>query len=198
MLVNPYASLPVMPGTHILSETLGLVGVLVEDPRQRGRTWTITNLFAPTRGRALGGIRAKLLDNKGFVSFINQRDLELLLDIASPGDWCPWLEEEYPGVNDFVEGWFGICCDTADLLDELHEYELLLRQQWGGCIPDGVERTRRVHSEDKVEWEELLMFLWDKDPATNYGPDGRLETLQQRWSQVEKRGIIWSRAFPLT
>ena len=122
MLINPCTPLPVMPGTRILAEPLGLVGVPVEDPRQHGRTWTITNLFAPIHGRALGGIRAKLLDYKGFISFINQRDLELLLDVARPGEWCPWLNTEYPGVNSSEEGWFGICCDVEDMLDERQEY----------------------------------------------------------------------------
>lgn len=193
MLVNPTSLSPV-PGTNILNEMFGLAGVLIEDPRQRGRTWTVARLFSPVRGRALGGMRAKLVDDKDFVSFINQRDLELLLDIAQPGDWCPWTGTEYPGVNCPDEGWFGICCDDVDLKDELHEYELLLRPQYGGIIPSGLERTRRLHLDYDVECEELLLFLWDKDPDTNYGPDGRLETLQRRWSRVERRRTSWLRA----
>lgn len=193
MLINPQ-QLPIIPGTNILNEDFGLAGVIIEDPRQRNRTWAITRLFSPHRGRLVGGIRAKLVDNLGFISFINQRDLELLLDLARPGDWCPWLGAYYPGVNSYDEGWFGICCDDADLLDELHEYELLIRQQYSSWIPEGVERTRRVHSDNEIEYEELLIFLWDKDPDTNCGPDGRLETLQRRWVRAERRNISWSRA----
>jgi hypothetical protein len=176
----------------MLTESFGLVGVLLEDPRRAGRTWTITNLFAPV-GRALSGIRAKLVDGKGFVSFVNQRDLELLLEIARPGQWCPWTESRYPGVNDFDEGWFGICCDAEDLLDDLYEREVLLRQQCSGIIPDGMELTRRIHFEDQNDQEELLQLLWDRDPDTNYAPDPRMETLRRRWVQVERRRLLWSR-----
>jgi hypothetical protein len=176
----------------MLTESFGLVGVLIEDPRRAGRNWTITNLFAPV-GRALNGIRAKLVDEKGFVSFVNQRDLELLLDIAQPGQWCPWTESRYPGINSFEEGWFGICCDDDDLLDDLYERELMLRQQYNGLIPDGVELSRRVHLEDNNDQEELLLLLWDRDPDTNYAPDTRMETLRRRWVQVERRRLIWSR-----
>jgi hypothetical protein len=192
VLLNPMQGVPVLPGTRMLTESFGLVGVLFEDPRHAGRNWTITNLFAPI-GRALGGIRAKLVDDKGFVSFVNQRDLELLLDIAQPGQWCPWTESRYPGINAFDEGWFGICCDDDDLLDDLCERELLLRQQYSGLIPDGAELIRRIHLDDDNDHEELLLLLWDRDPDTNYAPDTRMETLRRRWVQVERRRLIWSR-----
>ena len=192
MLLNPMQGVPVLLGTRILTETFGLVGVVIDDPRLAGRAWTITNLFAPI-GRALNGIRAKVVDDKGFVSFVNQRDLELLLEIARPGQWCPWTDTLYPGVNDFADGWFGICCDDDDLLDDLHERELLLRQQYSGIIPDGVELTRRIHFDDSNDQEELLQLLWDRDPDTNYAPDPRMETLRRRWVQVERRQLLWSR-----
>jgi hypothetical protein len=193
VLLNPQQSLPVLPGSRMLSDCLGLVGVLIEDPCQPGRRWTICNLFAPIKGRFLGGVRAKLQDEKGFISFINQRDLELLLDIAKPGDWCPYLDTKYPYINDEEDGWFGICCDAEDLVDDLYERELLLRQQYGGIIPSHVEVSRRVHHDDNKEEEELLLFLWDKDPETNYSPDPRLDTLMRRWTTVERTRIKWSR-----
>lgn len=198
MLLNPNGALPILPSTHILTEDFGLAGTQFEDPVDTGRIWTIHRLFAPLSSRMLGGIRAKVVDNKGFISFVNQRDLELLLELAKPGAWCPWLGASYPYINDTDDGWIGLCCDSVDLLDELHEHELILRQQYlehyqCGYVPSGVEYTRKVHKEDKVDYEELLTFLWDKDPETQYGPDGRFETLERRWCSVEHRKVIWDR-----
>jgi hypothetical protein len=193
MLLNPMQSLPTLPGSRMLVDGFGLVGVLIEDPHQPGRTWTLCNLFAPIHGRVLGGIRAKLMDQKGFISFINQRDLELLLDIAKPGDWCHYMNGTYPYINDEDSGWFGICCDSEDLLDDLYERELLLRQEYGGYLPEHLQLTRRIHHDDDREEEELLLLLWDKDPETNYSPDPRLETLMRRWTTIERTRLQWSR-----
>jgi hypothetical protein len=191
VLLNPNQPVPTWPGTRILQETFRLAGVVLEDPRLPARLWTITNLFAPIPGRALGGIRAKLVDEQGFVGFVNQRDLELMLNIAKPGDWCHWADQEYPGMNCFKEGWFGICTDDLDLEDDLQEREIQLRQQYGGVIPNNVEIERKVHLDDGRDCEELLLFLWDKDPDTGYGPDGRIETISRRWVQVERNKVTW-------
>lgn len=193
MLLNPMQSLPTLPGSRMLTNCLGLVGALIEDPLQPDRVWTLCNLFTPIQGRALGGIRAKLIDQKEFISFINQRDLELLLDIAKPGDWCHYTGGTYPFINDEESGWFGICCDSEDLLDDLHERELLLRQEYGVPLPAHLQLTRRIHHDDDREEEELLLLLWDKDPETNYSPDARLETLMRRWSTIERTRLRWSR-----
>lgn len=186
MLVDPQHVKP-YPGTRMLPTDFGLTGLQLEDPRGSSRkTWTVQAVYAPVPGRALSGVRAKLLDEEGFISFINQRDLELLLELASPGDWCPWLGDWYPGVNDEVEGWYGICCDDQDLLDDLYERECCIRAQLGGTVPEGVELKRSVHRDSESRQEELWVFLWDKDPDTGYGPDVRMDTLQKRWSLVEK------------
>ena len=194
MLINPHGQLPILPGTHLLTESFSLVGTVFEDPKQDGRTWSIERLFAPLRGRALGGIRARVVDNKGFMSFVNQRDLELLLDLAKPGDWCHWDRSVYPGLNDEEDGWFGICCDEYDRRDQLQEYELFLRSYYSDQytqLPAGFEYTRRIHKDYGKTVEELLLFLWDLDPSTGLGPDGRLETIERRWSSVEERSVIW-------
>ena len=193
MLVNPFGALPVLPGTRILSESFGLDGVRFDDPQQRGRVWFVYRLFAPIAGRALGGVRAKLVDNKGVITFVNQRDLELLLELAKPGEWCHWANCAYPGLNDELDGWYGLCCDAEDLRDDLHEHELILRQQYQsyGYLPSGLEYTRNVHMDKKYDVQEGLVFLWDKDTETNYGPDGRLETIERRWRSVERRQLQW-------
>lgn len=192
MLLNPSRQpLPVWPGTRVLSQSFGLVGVAFEDPHQSERCWTITTIFAPIPGRALGGIRAKLVDQQGFITFLNQRDLELLLDLAKPGAWCEWLGGSYPGVTCYDEGWFGFCVDSIDLEDDLQERELLLRQQYSGTLPSNIELSRLVHAEHQHDYEELLLLLWDKDVDTGYSPDPRIETIGRRWVQVERNNVQW-------
>jgi hypothetical protein len=175
----------------MLSELFGLVGVSIEDPHQPDRQWTISNLFAPVSGRALGGIRAKLVDEQGFITFVNQRDLELLLDLARPGAWCEWSGSLYPGVTCADEGWFGFCVDDVDLADDLQERELVLRQQYGGVLPNNIELSRLVHAEHDLDYSELLLLLWDRDFDTGYSPDPRVETINRRWVQVERTKVRW-------
>ena len=196
MLIRP-SEIQAIPGTHVLGTDLGLVGTTFEDPKRTGRSWTIEAVFTPFSWRALGGVRAKLRDNKEVISFVNQRDLELLLELASPGDWIPWMDGIYPGVNDEDDGWYGICADDEDLIDDLHYHELMLRQQFAeyGFIPEHQQYMRRVQREEGSLYEENLLFLWDKDVETGYGPDGRRETIQQRWSSVDQTRIEWNRIY---
>lgn len=201
MLFNPYSEqgrglLQVVPGTRVLQHQLGLPNAVVEDPMEAGRMWRAHAVYSPIPGRAIGGVRVKLIDCKGFTTFCNQRDLELLLGLAKPGDWCPWMGTEYPGINDECEGWFGLCMDHPDVVDDLYETELLLRAQHLGGVLDprtisGV--TRRLHLDPKRDVERVDVFLWDADPETGLGPDARLETVERRWRQSEQRSVLWTR-----
>jgi len=194
MLVNPYSTpLDVVPGTRVLQEQLGLTGAVFDDPKHPDRYWQVVTAYAPLPGRALGGIRARVIDNKQFSSFVNQRDLELLLDIASPGGWCPWANELYPGINDEVEGWFGLCADKEDLVDDLFERELHLRVQHPGGILQPQEMRRLIHLSPRNDVEYLDLLLWDADPTTGLGPDPRLETVERRWAPAERTQLIWDR-----
>ena len=106
MIINPYRNPPqAIPGTRMLEETLGVTGARVPDTLNMQRIWEVQGLYMPVGGRALGGVRAKLTDQKGFVTFCNQRDLEVLLGDAAPGTYCAWNETEYVGPDD--ENWFG-------------------------------------------------------------------------------------------
>lgn len=193
MLVDPLQPLPRYPGSRLLTVGFGVVGAELPDPLHNKRRWLVQRLYAPILGRALAGIRAQLIDNKGFISFINQQDLELLLGLARPSDWCPWTERYYPGINSPEEGWFGICCDREDLRDDLYINELSLRHQYGGYLPTGLEYQRKVYYEKEDETEELLQVLWDKAPEDNSTPDSRMDTLDHRWTLVEKKRVVWSR-----
>ena len=195
MLVNPYVEktrVATYEGTRLIQEDLGIIGAEVYDPKEPLRKWFVQSIYAPLPGRALGGVRAKLQDEKGFVSFINQRNLEVSLGLVRPGQWCNWAGQPYVDPDD--RDWFGICADEEDLLDDLHERELLLRAHIpGGVLYPPMEITRRIHRDVKSDFEELFMLLWDMDPETGFGPDLRLETIESRWSKVEKERLVWDR-----
>lgn len=190
MLINPFQhTLPVYEGTSIISESLGIVGVEVTDPSLPDRTWIVQTLFAPNKKRALGGIRIKAVDQKGFSGFINQRDFEVLIDLAKPGEMCIWTEQEYPEPGSHQ--WFGFCADEADLEDDLHEREMQLRNEIEGVLPHGLELTRRIHMSQGIDFEELLTLFYDCDPETGYGPDPRLQTITSRWASIERNRLKW-------
>lgn len=195
MLFNPFTTtLATLPGSRMLQETLGLMGAAIPDPLSTERLWRITNLYAPLRGRMLGGIRAKLEDQKGFITFCNQRDLELLLGVAQPGQWCPWTDEDYPEFH--AAEFYGLCADGEDLRDDLFERELQLRVQEPGVLPHGFQLTRRIHLSTGNDFEEVDMMLYDCDPETGYGPDPRLSTLLRRWTRVSRDRMTWRKTQP--
>jgi hypothetical protein len=128
------------------------------------------------------------MDNKGFITFCNQRDLEILLGLGQPGELCYWTHQKYPEIGE--DDWYGFCVDDEDLMDDLHERELRLRQQFPGILPDGLEIIRRIH-DDGADAEELYVLLWDMDRVTGFGPDTRLETVRARWARVERNPVQW-------
>lgn len=193
MIINPYthkeAVVPIS-GTRILQEDFGLVGTVVRDPFETYRWWRVETLYSPLRERALGGIRAKLSDQKGFISFLTQMDLEVLLGIARPGEKCKWSGKTYQAPGDC--SFFGLCADDDVLADDLYDRELLLRAQSPtGILAQNTELIRRVHVEDGVDEEEYFIMLWDGDLHTGLSPDTRMSTLEKRWKRVEKTRVRW-------
>jgi len=198
MLVNPFTSvLNTIPGSRILAESMGLIGASFPDSDTKGRNWVITCLYAPINKRNLGGIRAKLEDQRGYVTFCNQRDLELLLGLASPGDLCPWTEKEYPEMSS--REFYGMCVDDEDIKDDLLSFELTLRAamaaspEYTNFIPYGYQTERRIHVSKGRDVRDLWMMLHDCDPETGLGPDPRLHTLMKRWVKVERDPLPWWR-----
>jgi len=196
VLINPYTKeLETHPGCRMLVSDLGLVGASFTDVRDGSRNWNVVGLYAPIKVRRLGGIRAKIQDQKGFISFCNQRDLELLLGMANPGDMCPWTDSEYPEI--LSDDFFGPCADSDDLWDDMYEREVYLRRmmeepQYPDVIPHGYQLTRRVHLHSSRDVEQLDMMIYDCDPETGYGPDNRFETINSRWTNVERRNVRWA------
>ena len=193
MIVDPFLDthlLKIYQGTRLLQETFNLVGAEILDPENSERRWTLKAFYSPVRGRALGGIRAQLVDQKGFTTFCNQRDLEMLLGIAEPGTYCPWARTDYfePGDREF----YGLCMDDDDLADDMHEREMFFRgQSLTGILMGGVEFTRRLHIDTNNDVEDLMMLLWDCDPETGITPDMRVETVEGRWKRAERTRVRW-------
>lgn len=193
MIVNPYRELEKLKTfefTRILQQDFGLTGVVLQDLYDPARQWTITRVLAPILGRFVGGVRVKLVDNKQFITYCNQRDLEVLLGIGVPGKKCLW------GVGEYVEPgdreWHGLTTDFEDLLDDLQDRELELREQCPGGIPPGLQIERRIHLDDPTtDVIQLDQFLWDMDPETGISPDGRIQTIAKRWSRVQRDPVGW-------
>jgi len=171
--------------TWSLTQTIGRVFLW------DGRCWTIQQFFMPMdRGRTVrSGVRALVIDEWGFIGFINQRDLEVLLEIKKPREWCHWLGAVYPETDS--PSFFGVCCDSADLLDELFVHETEERQKYGGMLPGGLEYWRSVHLGKNSDEQQLVQLLWDADPATQMSPDPRFETLDSRWKLVHREKVQW-------
>lgn len=187
MLIHPfeYRFRPI-PGTRLLEETFSLVGAEVEWPK--GRLWTILGFYEPKGAKCvLAGVRARVKDMKGFYSFINQRDIELLLDPALAGTWCKWMGEEYPELGG--RSWFGPCVDAIDLQDDLHAIEQELRHEYGEPLPP-LSVGRRIH-DNGSDWEREELLLHDTDPTTGMSPDSRIETINSRWVTAERRPVKW-------
>jgi hypothetical protein len=189
MMLNPSQGVTSIEGTPFandgrLTQYLG-ARVLYGDPR---RSWTIQSFLLPSRKRALGGLRAKLQDQKGFITFCNQRDLEVLLGLGNPYEVCFWLGKKYaePGDNN----WVGFFSDEEDLRDDLYERELLIRSDYP-LMPEGMSITRLIHIEDGADVEETHMFLGDWDRETGLSPDPRYETVHSRWVRVERIRATW-------
>lgn len=193
MIVNPYLHKELLvphQGTNLLQEDFGLIGTRIPDPFNPQRYWGVQALYTPADGRAIGGIRTKLVDDKQFITFINQMDLEVLLGVGKPGAKCKWSGQTYLSPED--RGFYGMCCDDEDLLDDLHSRELSLRgESLDWSLSTNAEILRRVHAEERIDVEELFVLLWDGDPETGVSPDVRLETLERRWARVERLRLPW-------
>lgn len=191
MLLNPcQGDLPVVQGTRLLVADLGVMGVEIIDPINKDRRWTATAVYAPAR-RRINGIRVKLVDQKDFVTFCNQRDFEVLIGLARPGDWCQWAAQPYAAPDD--RDWFGLCMDQTDFEDDLYDRELFVRAQCDGVLPEGSMIYRRAHPEPTRDVEDTYVMLRDYDINTGLCPDTRIETINQRWARASRDWVKWER-----
>jgi hypothetical protein len=157
-----------------------------DDPE---REWTIQQFLLPSKRRAIGGIRARVEDQKGFSTFCNQRDLEVLIGLGAPGKTCPWLRRPY--VDPTSPDWVGFYADEEDLWDDLYERELLLRCDYPQGIPEGTTVSRLIHTEAGNDFEETVLLVRDWDRASGLYPDPRHSSVQNRWVRVERMRVTW-------
>lgn len=191
MLINAYARPPrPVAGCRLLEENFNILGRELQDPHERGRIWTLENAYSPASGRRIGGIRVKARDQKGFITFINQRDLEVLLGEGFPNAWCEWSGSRYVGPQH--ADWVGFAADDDDLLDDLYEVELALREE-SLILPAGLTVTRLVHLARGTDRQEQWAFVMDVNLRTGLSPDTGFSTLKSRWTLLRRDTVYWER-----
>ena len=135
---------------------------------------------SPSTVKEALGLMTKLEDAKGYVTFCNQRDLEVLLGMGIPGQRCAWLKDDYLEPSD--PDWYGLCADADDLQDDLQERELLIRNSQpnpSSYLQPYIRLSRLVHLDEGNDVMELLMLLQD----TGYA----LDDISKRWTRVERQ-----------
>ena len=143
--------------------------------RLEGRRWTILGLYAPVHPDR--GVRARVLAEDGFVSFIGQADWMVLLGWAVPGQSCGWRPGRYPDPD--AREWEGLLMEDEDHEDDLWEWECWIREQNDGQIPLNMGVDRPVHVTcgcDRIQYDMLLR-------EGELGPAG----IFQRWTRIERR-----------
>ncbi len=118
-----------------------------------GRMWTVTSTYAPIKQLRIAGMRMRLQDQKGFITFCNQRDFEVLAGVGSPDAWCRWLGDRY--VEQGSTQWFGFCWESFDHEDDLAEWSVLLASE--GKLVENVDIERKIF-DDGVDWIERSYF----------------------------------------
>lgn len=179
-IVNPFLErhrLVTHPGTRILREDFGLLGATIRDGDLE---WYVLGVYGPVPGRRVDGLRVRLVDDEDFVSFLNQRDLEVMLGIASPGSRCSWTGEPYPGPHD--PEWVGIFADPEDQLDDLHARELELHAQGGLTTTTSIDR--KIQYRPGRGYEDSYVFLPYRAHALT------ISTIEERWARAERKGVL--------
>jgi hypothetical protein len=182
MMINPFNDgIRTIEGTPFVQELAlsDFIGMRVHSENPK-RVWVIQGFLLPSRKRAIQGIRAQVRDQKGFVTFCNQRDLEVLLGLGLPGNMCHWLGRRYAAPGD--EDWIGFHSAEDDLWDDLYERELCVRCDYP-TIPEGTTVNRYVHLERGIDVEETWVCI--KNNSTRY------ETVYHRWVRVERVRATW-------
>jgi hypothetical protein len=143
------------PPPEKLGESRRLGGLLeiqdreFPDPRNRERIWVVTGAFWKTPTSQIPGLRIEVRDQKGFISMVNQRDAEVLLGLARPGDISSWLGERY--IAPQMPGWVGLGVDAEGFRDLLYDVEAAerysaLRRTGSASLRVGMVATLRVHT----------------------------------------------------
>lgn len=199
MIINPSTRAHLLepaPYSRALTIDFGLVGEVIPDPRESRRVWTLDAAYAPLRSRRVRGVRFRAYDQLGFVSFIEQLQLEVLLGIGEPGERCQWAGILYPHPDD-IDSFFGFVMDDEDMADDMHSIELAARQGID-VLPPGSFVERKLHKDHGEDFIEGWTLVWDGDPETGVSPDIRIETVCTRWHRAEQRRVRWKEELAAT
>ena len=139
--------LDAVPGTRLVLNPYGHIGKRFPDPENSCRVWAVFNEFLPNEDSPL--IRLRAVDQKGFVTFINEMDCDLLRGTARPRQLHARTELQYPEIGCHRDGWRGMYVTERDLEDDLHIRELELRAQYGWYILLADPRESRVLELDR-------------------------------------------------
>lgn len=142
------------PPPERLGESRRLGGLLeiqdreFPDPRNPDRIWVVTGAFWKIQVSQIPGLRIEIRDQKDFISLINQRDAEVLLGLARPGEVSSWLGERY--IAPLMPGWVGPGVDAEGFKDLLYDMECAerhsaLRRTGSASLRSGMVATLRVH-----------------------------------------------------
>jgi hypothetical protein len=140
------------------------------DPFDSMRFWKVIAVYAPVR-RLIRGLRMKVQDQRGIVSFIEHMELEVLLGVGMPGKVCPWSGHLYAEPRELN----GPCMDDYDLDDDLYDRELELQSQ--GQLFMGMEIQRLVHLDRGIDRTERWYL--------NQYDDLGVSNIRRRWVRIE-------------
>lgn len=179
--------------SRLLTDHLGVVDMTLRDPITPNRTWTVQGVYLPVK-REMGGIRLRLTDSKNFVTYLNQRDAEVLLDFATFGSVCSWSSTRYLSPSD--ASFWGLCMSPEEQRDELYAQEVLLRMalQRKGQDPilaNNTEIDVRMHIAPRQDVRKVFRFLGDFNPETRDSPDVTFERIDRRWVEVGTYNCSW-------
>lgn len=186
LIRNPHRHMPVLANSYQLIDELGLPGQQLFDD-ETSRIWTVIAVYAPRS--VTGGVRIKLNDNRGFVSFLEQEDYEVIFDMVQPGDICPWSGRKYAGPGD--RDWNGLYADDFDLKDDLYDRHQEFVRIYNGYVPTDALIQRCVHSENRdfLESWGYLPSLAGHIPITADNVDTawvRVESMNVKWEEIAR------------
>lgn len=151
------------------------------DPRNPSRIWVVTGAFWKIPTTLIPGLRIELRDQKDFLTLINQRDAEVLLGLARPGEVSSWLGERY--VAPLMGGWVGPGVDAEGMKDLLYDMECrerysALRRTGSAQLRAGTCLPLKVHhgQQDVVCSYELMENLLNHESLNFYD-------IEKRWKR---------------
>lgn len=186
----------------MLSHLHDTINVKFEYPENTGRIWETRCIFNPIPQRMIAGYRWMCVDQFGFISYVEQRDFEMLLGIGKPGDKIPW-NPRYKYVEYSDPEFCGLQLDDDDIDEIIYMYEEGLRQQSSNGLLNGFVQWNdgpqvadlflQLMTSENANYMYHFSFLTDSmreiiEPNSQikqYVPNWRVGNVRSRWAKVE-------------